>query len=46
MVSIFVVDRQEMPRLFIKLPSTFGTDKAMYLEGAFSIITPLRTGLL
>jgi hypothetical protein len=32
MIPIFVVDRQEMPRLFIELSPAFGTDEAMYLE--------------
>ena len=40
MVSIFVVHRQEMPCLFIEFPSALGTDKAVYLERALSIITP------
>ncbi len=43
-ISVFVVDGQEMPRLFIKFPSAFGTDEAVNLEGTFSIITPWRLG--
>ena len=31
-ISVFVVDRQEMPRLFIELPPAFGADEAMDLE--------------
>ncbi len=31
-ISIFVVDRQEMPRLFIKLSPAFCADEAMDLE--------------
>jgi hypothetical protein len=46
MISVFVVDGQEMPGLFIKLSSAFGTDEPMDLEGPFSIITPWRTVLL
>lgn len=46
MISVFVVDRQEMPRLFIELPPAFGTDQTMYLEGAFSIITLRRRSFL
>ena len=46
MISVFVVDRQEMPRLFFELPPAFGADQAMYLEGAFSIITLWRRGFL
>ena len=45
-ISVFVVDCQEMPCLFIELSPAFGTDEAMYLEGAFSIITPWRIGFL
>jgi hypothetical protein len=45
-ISVFVVDRQEMPRLFIELPPAFGTDQTMYLERAFSIITLWRRGFL
>jgi hypothetical protein len=45
-ISVFVVDCQEMPRLFIELPPAFGTDEAMYLEGTFSIITLWRRGFL
>jgi hypothetical protein len=45
-ISIFVVDRQEMPRVFIELPPAFGADQAMYLEGAFPIITLRRRGFL
>jgi len=45
-ISIFVVDSQEMPRVFIEFPPAFGADQAMYLEGAFSIITPWRLGFL
>jgi len=43
-ISVFVVDRQEMPRLFVELSSTFGADEAMDLERAFPIITPRRLG--
>jgi hypothetical protein len=32
MISIFVMDRQEMPRFFVELSSAFGTDEAMDLE--------------
>jgi hypothetical protein len=46
MISIFVVDGQEMSRLFIELPPAFGTDQTMYLERAFSIITLWRRGFL
>lgn len=46
MISIFVVNRQEMPRLFIELSPAFGTDQTMYLERAFSIITLWRRGFL
>jgi len=45
-ISIFVVDRQEMPCLFIELSPAFGADQTMYLEGAFSIITLWRRGFL
>ncbi len=45
MISIFVVNGEEMPRFFIKLSAAFGTDEAVDLEGAFSIITPGRTVL-
>ncbi len=31
-VSIFVVNGEEVPRLFVKLSSAFGTDEAVYLE--------------
>jgi hypothetical protein len=31
-ISIFVVNGQEMSRLFIKFPAAFGTDEAMDLE--------------
>lgn len=31
-ISVFVVDRQEVPRLFIELPPAFGADEAMDLE--------------
>jgi hypothetical protein len=41
-IAVFVVDGQEMPRLFVELSPAFGTDKAMDLEGPFSIITPRR----
>ena len=44
MISAFVVDCQEMPRVFIKLSSAFGADEAMYFEGAFPIITPWGFG--
>jgi hypothetical protein len=40
------VDRQEMPRVFIELPPAFGADQAMYLEGAFPIISLRRRGFL
>ena len=46
MISVFVVDRQEMPRLFIELPPAFGADEAMDLEGAVSIFTLWRRGFL
>jgi len=42
MISVFVVDGQEMPRLFVELSPAFGTDEPMDLEGPFSIITPRR----
>jgi hypothetical protein len=45
-ISVFVVDRQEMPRLFVELPSAFGADEAMDLEGAVSIFTLWRRGFL
>jgi len=45
-ISVLVVDGQEMPRLFIELFPAFGTDEAMDLEGAFPIITPWRLGFL
>jgi len=45
-IAVFVVDCQEMPRLFIKLSSAFGADKAMYFEGAFPIFTLWRRGFL
>jgi hypothetical protein len=41
-IAVFVVDSQEMPRLFVELSSAFGADKAMDLERAFPIITPQR----
>ena len=44
-ISVFVMNRQEMSRLFIKLSPTLGADEAMNLERAFSIITPWRFGL-
>ena len=40
-VSIFMMDGQEMPRLIIKLSSTFGADETVYLQRAFPIITAL-----
>jgi hypothetical protein len=45
-ISVFVVNRQEMPGFFVELSSAFGADEAMDLEGAFSIITPWRLGFL
>jgi hypothetical protein len=45
-ISIFVVDGQEMPRLFIVLSATFGADKPVYFEGALPIITLRRRGFL
>ena len=39
-IAIFVVDGQEMPRLFIKFSSALGTDEAVDLEGPFSVIAP------
>lgn len=44
-ISVFVVNRQEMPCLFVELSPAFGADEAMDLEGALSIITPWRFGL-
>ncbi len=41
-VPIFVVDGEEVPGLFVKLPSAFGADEAVYLERALSIVTPRR----
>lgn len=43
-ISVFVVDGQEMSRFFVEFPSTFGADEAVNLEGAFSIVTPWRLG--
>jgi len=43
-ISVFVVNRQEMPRLFVELSPAFGADKAMYFEGAFSIFALRRRG--
>jgi hypothetical protein len=45
-ISVFVVDRQEMPCLFVELPPAFGADEAMDLEGAVSIFTLWRRGFL
>ena len=42
MISVFVVNGEEVPRLFIKLSAAFSTDQAVDFEGAFSIITPGR----
>jgi len=44
MISILVVDRQEMPRFLIKLSAAFSTDQAVDLEGTFSVVTPGGTG--
>ena len=41
-ISVFVVDRQEMRCLFVEFPPTLGADEAMDFERAFSIITPGR----
>jgi len=46
MISVFVVNRQEMPCLFVELSPAFGADKAMDLEGAVSIFTLWRRGFL
>lgn len=46
MIPIFVVDRQEMPRLFIELSPAFGTDEAVYFKRLFSVITRRGAGLL
>ena len=45
MISIFVVNRQEMSGLFIKLSSTLGANQAVDLERAFPIITPRSLGV-
>jgi len=45
-ISVFVVDRQEMPRLFIELPSALGTDEPVDFKRALSIITPGRFAFL
>jgi len=37
-VAVFVMNSQEVTVLVFKLPSTFGTDKAMNLEGLLSVI--------
>lgn len=42
MIPILVMHGEEVPRFFIKLPAAFGTDEAVDLEGALSIITPGR----
>ena len=44
MIAVFMVDGQEMPRLFVELSPTLGADEAMDLEREFSIITPWRLG--
>jgi len=46
MISIFVVDGQEVPGLFIKFSAALGTDETMDFERPFSIITPRRLGFL
>jgi len=46
MISIFMVDGQEIPGLFIKFSPALGADQAMDFEGAFSIITPWRIRFL
>ena len=45
-ISVFMVDGQEMPRLVVKLSPAFGANQAMYLKGTLSIITSLWAGLL
>ena len=46
MIAVFVVDSQEMPRLFVEFPSAFGTDQAMNLERPLPIIAPSGSGFL
>ena len=45
-ISILVVNRQEMPCLFVKLSPAFGADEAMDLKGAVSIFILWRRGFL
>ena len=45
-ISVFVVNGQEVPGLFIKFSSALGTDQTMDFEGPFSIVTPWRFRLL
>ncbi len=43
-ITIFVVDGQEMPCLFVELSPAFGTDETMDFEGSLAIIAPWRLG--
>ena len=45
-ISVFVVDSQEVSGLLIKFPAALGTDQTMDFEGPFSIVTPWRFCLL
>jgi hypothetical protein len=44
-ISVFVVDGEEMAHLVIKLPSASGTDETMDIERSFTVIAFSKRGL-
>lgn len=45
-ISVFVVDGEEMAHLVIKLPSASGTDETMDIKRSFTVIAFSMRGLL